>query len=182
MLKLYESMQKEIDKRQSPGTLPRKLEDYTGDYYDSAGIFYIKVTPKTGSTNTLRLAFQGQDKHAFDLRHQHHDVFEWALSRNETAKRSRYYQFEPTYFKMTFEANGWGSRVWLGDTTQCSRSLNILLKSEGMGGGDQKRAERAWCLPFTYVLLLLVSSIFRFRSFQRREALQVSHLSTPVHC
>ncbi|KUJ15351.1 beta-lactamase/transpeptidase-like protein [Mollisia scopiformis] len=76
-----------------------------GDYWDAGGLFYIQVRRKPGSHDTLRIAFQGLEKHAYDLRHYHDDVFEWTLTRNETAKRARYHMFGLDYFLMQFKGN-----------------------------------------------------------------------------
>ena len=100
----YHKMSETLDSERAPGTTRRKLAEYAGKYYDVTGVFYIQVEPKAESESDLTMSFQGLERHSFNLRHLRYDVFEWALTQNEAAKRARNHQIDPEYFKMTF----WG--------------------------------------------------------------------------
>lgn len=97
----YDSMIKENTKRHEKApSLP--LTAYCGTYWDCAHIFSIVVETSLFTETALTIAFQGDKRHQFELRHLDDDTFEWTLTRDETAKRARYHMFDPIYFRMRF--------------------------------------------------------------------------------
>jgi len=111
----YTAMKDEIASKKKPGTA-RDLEEYVGDYWDSSGLFFIQVRRKPGGgDDTLEIAYQGLDEHAYDLRHYYDDVFEWTLTRDETAKRARYHMFGLDFFLMVFRGEKVDELAWHDD-------------------------------------------------------------------
>ncbi|KAF1960870.1 beta-lactamase/transpeptidase-like protein [Byssothecium circinans] len=106
-LQYYEDMQTKVEEQRQPGPPPRDMSLYVGDYYDNADIFFIRIRQFPGK-DYLQLLFQGKEKHAYALRYFHDDVFEWTLTRDETAKRGRYHQFDPSYYCFNFHAEDGG--------------------------------------------------------------------------
>lgn len=104
-LKYYDDMQFQVMKNRQDGPPSRDISEYIGEYYDKTGLFFIRIDRKEGQRNALQLAFQGLEKQAYDLRYFYGDTFEWTLTRDQTAKRGRYHQFDQSYFNLEFRAS-----------------------------------------------------------------------------
>ncbi|KAF2118736.1 beta-lactamase/transpeptidase-like protein [Lophiotrema nucula] len=104
-LQYYDDMQDEVRQKRQAGGPKRDLDAYLGDYYDNTGIFYIRIRRHPEKEDALQLEFQGLKKHAYQLRFFYDDTFEWTLSRDETAKRARYHQFDQEYFNFHFHSS-----------------------------------------------------------------------------
>ncbi|KAF2758047.1 beta-lactamase/transpeptidase-like protein [Pseudovirgaria hyperparasitica] len=106
-LGFYDQMQQTVETKRQKSPPPRHLAEYTGEYYDDTGLFFIGITCDPESKEQLKLAFQGLDRHTYSLRYFYDETFEWTLTRDETAKRGRYHQFDQRYFNFCFnELNG----------------------------------------------------------------------------
>lgn len=110
LLDKYHQMQEEVMAKKSNKPPPRDLAEYCGDYYDDTGIFFFRVIRAPNSKNLL-LSFQGLESHVYELRYWYGDVFEWVLTRDETAKRARYHQFNQRYFSIYFSTNDSGGEI-----------------------------------------------------------------------
>ncbi|SPO02306.1 uncharacterized protein DNG_04979 [Cephalotrichum gorgonifer] len=90
-----------------PGRM-RPPEAYTGGYYNDVGNFLIEIRKHPSKNDTLELAFQGKDSQVYELRHLHHDTFEWGLEYDESARRARFTIWDPPYFQVDFGVDGTG--------------------------------------------------------------------------
>jgi hypothetical protein len=118
-LSYYDDMQAKIHAKRQNGPPARGFEPYLGDYYDDTGIFFIRVKRDANCEDRLQLEFQCQDKQAYSLRFFYDDTFEWTLTRDETAKRARYHQFDQNYFNFHFHEDDQGeitSLAWSHDS------------------------------------------------------------------
>ena len=59
MLGKYESLRQDLAKNKIHGTEPNPLSAYAGDYYNAIDVFFIRITPASGSDDTLTMSFQG---------------------------------------------------------------------------------------------------------------------------
>ncbi|KAM7201218.1 beta-lactamase/transpeptidase-like protein [Naviculisporaceae sp. PSN 640] len=86
-----------------------------GQYWDESGLFHISISHDLNSDGNLKMAFQGRYEHTYELRHYHDDVFEWTLTRDETAKRMRYHIYDLKHFLMEFRGKNCEELVWHDD-------------------------------------------------------------------
>ncbi|KAM0744873.1 hypothetical protein ACQRIT_000257 [Beauveria bassiana] len=109
------AMMAEIEKtrEEHPGDLPRPLDAYCGDYYNALGNFYVRVKQHKVKPGVLELCFQGKATQEYELRHLHGDIFEWALTYDEQARRARFTTWEQSYFLVKFLPNGTSNIVAL---------------------------------------------------------------------
>lgn len=91
-------------RRHYPGGL-RPLKVYIGRYCNDLQNFFIDVRKHPENPDCLELAFQGKGTQVYELRHLQNDVFEWALSYDESARRARFTIWDPFYFEIDFEIN-----------------------------------------------------------------------------
>ncbi|KAJ5626534.1 hypothetical protein N7528_003961 [Penicillium herquei] len=104
----YEEMLANLNSQRNPGLPPSQpLDRYVGLYYNKARSFFIQV--RLQSHDKLSIAFQGKESQIYDLRHLHDDVFEWALSYDNMARRERFAISEPDYFLIEFQDHQNGS-------------------------------------------------------------------------
>ncbi|KAM3478711.1 hypothetical protein MY5147_002100 [Beauveria neobassiana] len=89
----------ETTREEHPGDLPRPLDSYCGDYYNALGDFCVRVKQHKVKPGVLELCFQGKTTQEYELRHLHGDIFEWALTYDEQARRARFTTWEQSYFK-----------------------------------------------------------------------------------
>ena len=105
-LKWYPATRAALRAAQRMGTSPRNLAEYTGTYWDDIHVFKIVVTLEN---ERLAWAFQGLDSEKFPLTHYEDDVFTWLQPRNELAKRGRWVDQGPDFWKADFRGGGTGS-------------------------------------------------------------------------
>ena len=102
----YTDMKKEISLMRKPG-IPTGIYHHVGNYHSFAGdesVLGIKIRRKPNSDDTLRISFPKSGyRQAYDLRHLHDDVFEWALTPDENAKRGGRHVFNPKCFLVEFQ-------------------------------------------------------------------------------
>ena len=101
----YSSTVDELTKDRNDDTSPKKLEDYTGTYWDAIHVVKIEVSLEDG---TLNWALQGLPSEKFSLDHYEHDTFTWLQPRNELGKRGRWVDQGAEFWKLRFEANNNG--------------------------------------------------------------------------
>jgi hypothetical protein len=82
--------------------MPHPLSAYIGSYYNDIGSFFVEIRKHPSKDNCLELAFQGKDTQMYELRHLHHDIFEWALDYDGSARRARFALWGPAYFQISF--------------------------------------------------------------------------------
>lgn len=91
-------------RREHPGEKPvHSLDTYAGSYFNDAGNFYIEVRQHPHVKTSLELRFQGRDSQRYELRHLYADVFEWAMTCDESARHARYPILSPEYFEVHFQ-------------------------------------------------------------------------------
>lgn len=76
----------ELDRNRQLGTSPKDLCAYVGRYWNELRNWCIDVSVRNGE---LAMAIQGLDTETFELRHYHHDTFEWWMSWNDGLRRAR---------------------------------------------------------------------------------------------
>lgn len=119
-LQKYADMQSQITAERDNSTKPGDLSPYKGRYHHERLQYFIDIdlaSPEHGSDLVLR--FQGHELQTYQLRHHHHEVFEWSLLRDEAVKRGRYHWWDPAFFQMRFEAMNSGKfmkLVWTIDS------------------------------------------------------------------
>ena len=69
------SMRASLEKNRIPHTRPKKLEAYTGRYYNQVQDFFIEVTINNNQSKGLEFAFQGLKSQVWRMEHYHHDSF-----------------------------------------------------------------------------------------------------------
>lgn len=109
----YNSMKTELENHRPSYIQSPRLDGYPGVYYDATGLFFIRIARRPDIGYELALSFQGRNDQCYDLRFYHDDIFEWLLSRDETAKRGRYHMFDLRYFILVFVRGGDGGVVAL---------------------------------------------------------------------
>ncbi|KAI4869675.1 beta-lactamase/transpeptidase-like protein [Hypoxylon rubiginosum] len=102
-----------------PTSKRRDPAAFLGNYSLDSGLFTIAISPGTDDNSGLVLRFQGLDSQAYALRHFCEDVFEWALTFDESRKRGRYGVSAPSYYLFQFHVDGdeaislsWDIDVW----------------------------------------------------------------------
>lgn len=87
-------------RRNSTGTSPRSLDDYTGVYWNSLHNFCIEVSVTDGK---LQMRQQGRASETFELKHYQDDTFSWFTSYDEVARRGRYiHHYSASYYLIRF--------------------------------------------------------------------------------
>ncbi|XXH04704.1 hypothetical protein Hte_011126 [Hypoxylon texense] len=104
----YDKMLSSLDEMRAacPTSKRRDLAAFLGNYSLDSGLFTITISPGTDSNSGLVLRFQGLDSQAYTLRHFCEDVFEWALTFDESRKRGRYGVEVPSYYLFHFHVDG----------------------------------------------------------------------------
>ncbi|OAA78787.1 Beta-lactamase/transpeptidase-like protein [Akanthomyces lecanii RCEF 1005] len=93
--------------------IPRPVAAYCGDYYNALGNFYVHIEQRKDNSGVLEVLFQGKDTQRYELRHLNDDIFEWALSYDEQARRARFTAWEQSYFNVAFQFNTEGNAIAL---------------------------------------------------------------------
>ncbi|KAL9627990.1 MAG: hypothetical protein Q9164_007425, partial [Protoblastenia rupestris] len=96
-------IREKLDSERTPGTSPRPLEEYTGQYFNSLGNMFIEVKFKS---DRLSIAFQGLEVDEWYLDHFEFDTFIWLPTFTELAGSGREALHKAEYFKMRFMASG----------------------------------------------------------------------------
>jgi CubicO group peptidase (beta-lactamase class C family) len=114
-LRKYEQMRSSLQAQTRPGTMPRDVSAYIGQYYNKAKTFSMMIAANetaTDETNSpLKLYFLGRKTQGYALHHLHDDTFEFSMERDEAAKRGRFHEFSPEAFILRFNAcDGWQDR------------------------------------------------------------------------
>ncbi|KAG8411496.1 hypothetical protein J3458_015553 [Metarhizium acridum] len=84
------------------GSQPRRLTTFTGRYVHSSELFFIDISLQPTEADRLYLNFQGLKDQTYELRHLCNNVFEWALTHDESKKRGRYNYVEAEYYLFDF--------------------------------------------------------------------------------
>lgn len=79
-LSAWPKMAEWLEERRELGTSPKSLHAYVGVYWNAIHDWSVEVLMDRGQ---LKMCFQGNHKRTYELRHYHHDVFEWLLTRDE---------------------------------------------------------------------------------------------------
>ena len=106
-LQKYVDFQRQIDAGRDTSAQPQSLDVYVGRYHHGRLRYFIDILRDSEHSDGLLLRFQGHELQTYQLRHYHHDVFEWSMSRDEAVRRGRYHCWDPAYFQMQFVA--WSS-------------------------------------------------------------------------
>nr|POE77996.1 hypothetical protein CFP56_09637 [Quercus suber] len=117
-LEWYPRLSKQLSDTQQKGTLPRRLDDCIGMYWDAAHVFKIVVD---ADGKSLYWAFQGLESEKFRLTHYEHDTFTWLQPRNELSRPRRWVGTDQglLYWKIQFHMDPSGEVVrlsWVHDT------------------------------------------------------------------
>ena len=106
-----------LEERQELGTTPKSLPTYVGVYWNAIHNWSVEVFLDQGQ---LKMCFQGNHKQTYTLRHYHHNVFSWLLTRDENVML--YGRFPVTwapYYPISFQTDGKteevGELVWKHD-------------------------------------------------------------------
>lgn len=89
----------------------RKLTAFTGRYMHSSELFFIDISYQLTQGDRLYLNFQGLKDQTYELRPLCNDVFEWALTHDESKKRGRYNYAEAEYYLFKFRLDEKGEPV-----------------------------------------------------------------------
>jgi CubicO group peptidase (beta-lactamase class C family) len=85
------------------GVILRRLpSEYTGQYFSTSDTFKIEIHEHPTVETSLEMSFQGRESQCYELRYLHDDVFEWAMSADESARRGRFPVMDPKYFEVSF--------------------------------------------------------------------------------
>ena len=93
----------QLRKEQKLGSSPKDLDQYVGTYWGDIHVIKIVVSSEGGA---LYWAFQGLDSEKYQLDHYHDDVFTWLRTRDELAKRGRWIDQGPPFWKVEFGVDG----------------------------------------------------------------------------
>ena len=113
--KWYPDTSEELSRNRKTDTSPRKLENYTGTYWDAIHVVKIEVSLEDGK---LYWALQGLRSEKFSLEHYEDDTFTWLQPRNELAKRGRWVDQGAEFWKLRFEVDNDGQAekvFWVHD-------------------------------------------------------------------
>ncbi|KAJ4369989.1 hypothetical protein N0V83_005753 [Neocucurbitaria cava] len=104
----------ELDRNRQLGTSPKALSSYVGRYWNELRNWCIDISVRNGELN---MAFQGLDTETFELRHYHHDTFEWWMSWDDSCRRAREAIGVASFWLIEFEfEDGRASRLlWAMD-------------------------------------------------------------------
>jgi hypothetical protein len=108
LIALYDTLQSDIERQRKPGHLPRRLDAYTGRYWNRLHNFVTEIKLHERNSALLQLAFQGLPSQLYDLRPMDGDTFEWALTLDEDSRRGRYHTWNTEFYKMRFVSKGGG--------------------------------------------------------------------------
>ncbi|CAO2648630.1 Nn.00g078970.m01.CDS01 [Neocucurbitaria sp. VM-36] len=115
----------ELDRNRQLGTFPKALASYVGRYLNELRNWCIDVS--INDDGGLTMAFQGLDTEIFELRHYHHDSFEWWMSWNEGMRRARVAVTTPSFWLIDFGIeNGRASRLMWAMDPAISESKEIF--------------------------------------------------------
>lgn len=100
--KWYSNTCEELLRNRKTGTSPKKLEEYTGTYWDAIHVVKIEVSLEDGN---LYWALQGLPSEKFSLEHYEHNTFTYLQPRNELVRRGRWVDQGAEFWKLRFEVN-----------------------------------------------------------------------------
>ena len=100
--KWYSNTREELLRNRKTGTSPKKLEEYTGTYWDAIHVVKIEVSLEDGN---LYWALQGLPSEKFSLEHYEHNTFTYLQPRNELVRRGRWVDQGAEFWKLRFEVN-----------------------------------------------------------------------------
>ena len=89
----------QLERDRTPGTTPRKLDEYVGSYVNGLGTLTLNILIQNCK---LALRLQGREEETFALEHYEYDTFTWVLTRDECARRGRFAGGDAEYFKICF--------------------------------------------------------------------------------
>ncbi|KAI8626757.1 penicillin-binding protein [Xylariaceae sp. FL1651] len=89
-------------RRDHAGDKPQPLAAYAGRYYNRPRNFLIEIRQHTEDASCLELRFQGKESQSYNLRYLYGNVFEWAMTFDEAAKKARAANWDLEYFKLHF--------------------------------------------------------------------------------
>ena len=124
---LWPKMLDDLDKRQRHGTPIMPLSSYVGVYYNKVRTWRMEILEREGS---LFMCIQGRKSQPYQLRHYHYDVFCWALTRDEDARRALFPYTYAEFYLLYFEKgeNGlidsvtWKHDPWVMDGEKFERT------------------------------------------------------------
>ena len=102
-LRTLRDVAEQLERDRTPGTTPRKLDEYVGTYLNGLGTLTLDILIRKGK---LALRLQGREEETFALEHYEHDIFTWVFSRDECARKGRFVCRDPEYFKIGFGGKG----------------------------------------------------------------------------
>lgn len=95
-----------LEEKQIPGTQPRSLHEYEGEYVGLGGLFTllarIQASTQEKEKYFLEILFQGRESQAFPLKHYHYNSFTWLESFNDQACKARFNLGGPDVYVFTF--------------------------------------------------------------------------------
>ncbi|KAJ5117036.1 Beta-lactamase-related protein [Penicillium angulare] len=101
----FANMHADLAKEYAPETRLLPVDAYVGQYLNQTYNSILDVTLDPAKKDDLILAFQSRPSQRYGLRHLHGNVFEWALTHDESKRRGRYTVVDPSYFKLLFEVD-----------------------------------------------------------------------------
>ncbi|KAF3064577.1 Protein flp [Daldinia childiae] len=75
---------------------------FVGRYRNKSKLFFIDILVQADQSDRLYLRFQGLEDQTYELRRLCGNIFEWSLTHDETMKRGRYNNSEPSFFLFKF--------------------------------------------------------------------------------
>ncbi len=97
----WHAMTKQLSDDRVTNTTPRALAAYAGKYYNTASNWFMDIYLED---DYLWMCMQGARGESYKLEHYNYDIFSWALTWDESAKRGRFRNPTADYYLLKFQA------------------------------------------------------------------------------
>ncbi|KAI3327286.1 beta-lactamase/transpeptidase-like protein [Xylariaceae sp. AK1471] len=102
-LQWYDNTVQALGEEHKNGTASKPLEAYVGTYWNKQRYLKVDVTIDKGK---LQWELQDLESEKFELDHFNGDTFLWLRPRNYMAKRGRWVEYPPVFWKVRFSDRG----------------------------------------------------------------------------
>ena len=102
-LKSMSNVAQAFERERTYVTASRELDEYVGTYRNASGTMKVEILVQE---QKLALRLQNLETETFAMEHYEDDTFTWNFSRDESARRGRFSNYDYEYYKIRFSESG----------------------------------------------------------------------------